>query len=120
MAAQPSFDPLAQPDILAALTRPNQAPAPALGGWASFEDDGGGSSTAGGNALSQSSTPAAQRARRGSSDVGSGSGAYFGAEHSPAAQDGGELCAGEELRLSTCQPDLCVLPSRSEHMLVTQ
>jgi hypothetical protein len=41
MAPQPSFDPLAQPDLLGALTgRPDQAPpAGALGGWTSFDND---------------------------------------------------------------------------------
>ena len=50
MAPQPSFDPLAQPDMLAALTRPGQQQAPPggsspaggsapLGGWTSFDND---------------------------------------------------------------------------------
>ena len=44
MVHQPSFDPLAQPDMLAALTRPSHAATASssgtpLGGWTSFDND---------------------------------------------------------------------------------
>ena len=63
MAPQPSFDPLAQPDILAALTRPDQA---SLGSWTSFDE---------GDAFAGPSQPSHIRART-VSDAASN--AYFG------------------------------------------